>query len=69
MYHGLGEAYRNIGQHQKAIEYYQKAQNIALQREDRRRVGEAYELGLGDAYRNIGQYQTAIRNVIRKLRK
>ena len=68
MYHGLGEAYPNIGQHQKAIEYYQKAQNIALQREDRRRVGEAYER-LGDAYRNIGQYQTAIRNVIKKLKK
>ena len=55
----LGNACESNGEYQKAIQHYQKALNIALERRDKCQEGKAY-LGLGCAYVNIGQYQTSI---------
>ncbi|HUV83226.1 MAG TPA: tetratricopeptide repeat protein, partial [archaeon] len=55
----LGLAYRDLGQVEKAIEYYEKALVIAREIGDRR--GEGADLGnLGNAYRNLGQVEKAI---------
>ena len=58
-YQGLGNCYRNIGQNQTAIEYYEKAKQIALKHGDKRIERQAFR-GLGNAYLNVGKYQTAI---------
>jgi len=55
----LGNAYRNLGQVEKAIEYYEKALEIAREIGDRQ--GEGADLGnLGNAYSDLGQVEKAI---------
>ena len=55
----LGSAYWNLGQVEKAIEYYQQALTIAREIGDRR--GEGNHLGnLGNAYYSLGQVEKAI---------
>ena len=55
----MGIAYNNLGQYQKAIEYYQQCLTITKEIGDRR--GKANSLGnLGSAYYLLGQYQKAI---------
>ncbi len=55
----LGNAYKDLGQVEKAIEYYQAALLISKEIGDRR--GEGNRLGnLGSAYRNLGQVEKAI---------
>jgi CHAT domain-containing protein len=55
----LGNAYRNLGQYPKAIEYYQ--QSLAIKKEIGARKGEASSLNnLGLAYDSLGQYPKAI---------
>ena len=55
----LGSAYLNMGQVEKAIDYYQEALVISKEIDDRR--GEGNDLGnLGNAYLNMGQVEKAI---------
>jgi tetratricopeptide (TPR) repeat protein len=55
----LGNAYRDLGQVARAIEYYQQALAIAREIGDRR--GEGADLGsLGNAYRALGLTEQAI---------
>jgi tetratricopeptide (TPR) repeat protein len=55
----LGNAYKNMGQVEKAIEYYEKVLVIATEIGDRR--GEGTDLGnLGNAYNHLGQVEKAI---------
>jgi tetratricopeptide (TPR) repeat protein len=55
----LGLAYRDLGQVERAIDYYQQALAIAQEIGDRR--GEGNRLGnLGNAYRALGQVERAI---------
>jgi tetratricopeptide (TPR) repeat protein len=54
----LGIAYRNLGQSQQAIGYYEQALAIAQEISDRRSEG-AWLGNLGIAYRNLGQSQQA----------
>jgi tetratricopeptide (TPR) repeat protein len=55
----LGNAYEQLGDYRKAIEYYEQALNIA--RDVSHRKGEGQCLGnLGIAYSNLGDYQKAI---------
>jgi CHAT domain-containing protein/lipoprotein NlpI len=55
----LGNAYKSLGQYQRAIENYE--QSLAIQRAIGDRNREAISLGnLGNAYRSLGQYQQAI---------
>ncbi|PXF56866.1 MAG: hypothetical protein C4B59_16220 [Candidatus Methanogaster sp.] len=55
----LGNAYSNLGQVEKAIEYYKDALVISREIGDRR--GEGNRLGnLGNAYSNLGQVEKAI---------
>ncbi|MBL7183784.1 MAG: tetratricopeptide repeat protein [Anaerolineae bacterium] len=54
----LGNAYRALGQVERAIEYYEAALEIAQEIGDRR--GEGNRLGnLGNAYRALGQVERA----------
>ncbi len=55
----LGNAYRRLGQYDKAIDYYELA--LAISREIKDRQGEGNRLnGLGNAYFSLGQYDKAI---------
>jgi tetratricopeptide (TPR) repeat protein len=55
----LGSAYNDLGEYQRAIEYYEQRLVIAREIGDRR--GEGNALGnLGLAYNNLGEYQRAI---------
>jgi CHAT domain-containing protein len=55
----LGVAYNNLGQYQKAIEYYQ--QSLAIKKQIGDRNGEGISLNnLGSGYHSLGQYQKAI---------
>jgi tetratricopeptide (TPR) repeat protein len=55
----LGNAYRALGQYQRAIDFHQ--QSLEIKREIGDRGGEAISLGnLGNAYHSLGQYQPAI---------
>ena len=55
----LGNAYRNLGQVERAIEYHEAALEISREIGDRR--GEGNKLGdLGTAYRDLGQVERAI---------
>ncbi len=55
----LGLACRDLGQVEKAIEYYERALAIAGEIGDRRNEG-AWQGNLGIAYRNLGQVEKAI---------
>ncbi|WP_347277983.1 tetratricopeptide repeat protein [Alkalinema sp. FACHB-956] len=55
----LGNAYDSLGQHQRAIEYYQ--QSLEIQRDIGYRNGKASSLcNLGSTYGSLGQFQRAI---------
>jgi len=55
----LGSAYSNMGQVEKAIDYYEQALVISKEIGDRR--GEGSDLGnLGNAYNDLGQVKNAI---------
>ena len=55
----LGNAYRNLGQYQQAIDYHTQA--LAIRREIGDKRGEANDLGnLGIAYSSLGQTEQAI---------
>ena len=55
----LGVAYRNLGEHRRAITYYEQHLGIAREIGDRR--GEGNALGnLGIAYKDLGEYRRAI---------
>ncbi|MFN6306097.1 MAG: tetratricopeptide repeat protein, partial [Microcystis sp.] len=55
----LGNAYKSLGEYQKAIEFYQ--QSLAILREIGDRGGEANSyMGLGNVYYSLGEYQKAI---------
>ena len=55
----LGNAYCNLGEYQKAIEYYEKGLQINI--EIGERSGKASKNGnLGSAYCNLGEYQKTI---------
>jgi tetratricopeptide (TPR) repeat protein len=55
----LGNAYKSLGEYQKAIEFHQ--QSLAITREIGDRGGEAYSYGnLGNVYYFLGEYQKAI---------
>ena len=55
----LGNAYRNLGEVERAIDFYQQALTISRDIGDRR--GEGADLGnLGIAYRNLGEVERAI---------
>jgi tetratricopeptide (TPR) repeat protein len=55
----LGNAYNNLHDYAKAIEFYQKA--LPIQREAGNRQFEANSLGgLGDTYQSLSEYQKAI---------
>ena len=55
----MGNAYNNLGEYEKAIDFYQQA--LAIDREISDRLGEANSLGsLGNAYNNLGEYEKAI---------
>ncbi len=54
----MGLAYRDLGQVEKAIEYYQQA--LSIDQEIGYRQGEGADLGsLGLAYRDLGQVEKA----------
>ena len=54
----LGLAYRDLGQVEKAITYYEQA--LAIAREIGHRQGEGADLGnLGVAYHDLGQVEKA----------
>jgi tetratricopeptide (TPR) repeat protein len=54
----LGGAYYNLGQFERAIDYYNQA--LTIHREIGNRQGEATQLGnLGIAYRNLSQLEKA----------
>ena len=56
----MGNAYLNLGQYPKAIEFYQ--QSLAIKKELGDRQGQANSLNnLGNAYLNLGQYPKAIK--------
>ncbi|OYQ66127.1 hypothetical protein B9G53_05280 [Pseudanabaena sp. SR411] len=56
---GLGNIHNSLGQHQKAIEFYQ--QSLAIAKQMGNRQGEGLVLGnLGNIYDSIGQPQKAI---------
>ena len=55
----LGNDCHSIGQYQKANEYYEKAQNIALKLGDRDMEARS-SAGLGSCFYNIGKYDKAI---------
>jgi len=56
----LGGAYWQMGQHQKAIKYDERALGLARERRDRR--GEGIELGgLGSCYSELGQTDKALK--------
>lgn len=67
----LGNAYRNLGDPNKAIEYYESALKIAKENNDEKAEGN--NLGyLGNAYRNIGKLEESTKyyeNAIQILRK
>ncbi|WP_414530450.1 tetratricopeptide repeat protein, partial [Nodularia chucula] len=55
----LGNAYNDLGQYQRAIEFHQ--QSLEISREIGDRSGEGISLGsLGNAYLSLGEYQRAI---------
>jgi tetratricopeptide (TPR) repeat protein len=55
----LGDAYKSLGEYQRAIDFYQ--QSLEIQRQIGDRNGEATSLiGLGNAYYSLGEYQRAI---------
>ena len=54
----LGSAYRDLGQVQKGIDYYEQALVIAQEIGDRRNEG-VWLGNLGNAYKNLGQVDTA----------
>ncbi len=55
----LGIEYKDLGQVEKAIQYYEKALAIAQEIGDRR--GEGNRMGnLGNAYSDLGQVEKAI---------
>ena len=55
----MGIAYDNLGQYQKAVEYYH--QSLAIFKEIGNRNGEATSIdNMGGSYRSLGQYQKAI---------
>ncbi len=55
----LGNAYKSLGEYQKAIEFHQ--QSLAIKREIGDRGGEAKSYGnLGTVYGSLGEYQKAI---------
>ncbi len=55
----LGLVYSDLGQVEKAIQYYEKA--LAIDKESRNRRGEENQLGnIGTAYSNLGQVEKAI---------
>ncbi|WP_242046796.1 tetratricopeptide repeat protein [Calothrix parietina] len=55
----LGNAYRSLGEYQRAMEFYQ--QSLDIKREIGDRNGEGISLNnLGNAYNSLGQYQRAI---------
>ena len=47
-----------VGEHQKAIEYYEKALNIAQEKGDKKEEGDVYEK-LGAVNNDIGEFQNA----------
>ncbi|CAM0117455.1 hypothetical protein RSOCI_03800 [Rhabdochlamydiaceae symbiont of Dictyostelium giganteum] len=55
----LGNAYYNLGNYPKAIEYYKKDVEIDLELKGQKREGEIYG-NLGDAYDNLGNYLEAV---------
>jgi tetratricopeptide (TPR) repeat protein len=59
IYIDLGNAYSDLGDYQKAIEYQNKQLQIALQIGNKKREGQAYG-NLGNAYSSLGDYQKAI---------
>ena len=64
-YLGLGHSYRKKNQIQTAIEYCEKALEIARQQENKGFETRAY-LALGDAYLQNNQIQTAIEYYMKK---
>ena len=58
-YGNLGNAYKLLGDYQKAIEYHEKDLKIAKEIGDRAGEGGAYG-NLGNAYQSLGDYQKAI---------
>ena len=55
----LGNAYRNLEQIEKAIEYYEQA--LVISKEIGYKRGEGTDLGnLGNAYSHLGQLEKAI---------
>ena len=58
-YGNLGNAYRNLGDFQRAIEYHEKDLSIAKDVGDRAGEGSAY-CNLGNAYHSLGDFQRAI---------
>ena len=55
----LGNAYRSLGNYQKAIEYHEKDLKFAKELDDRAGEGRAYG-NLGNAYHSLGNYHKAI---------
>ena len=56
----LGLAYSDLGEYQKAIEYYEQALEIAREIGDKQGEGNAL-CNLGVAYDFLGEYQKAIK--------
>jgi tetratricopeptide (TPR) repeat protein len=55
----IGVVYRNLGQYNKALLFYQKA--LAIDRKLGDMKGEGVTLGnIGSVYRNLGQYDKAL---------
>ena len=67
-YVNLGSTYRDLGDYNKAIEFTEKALEIA--KECKNRAVELTCYGnLGNAYRDLGDYNTDVLSFIKKLCK
>ncbi|WP_062295128.1 tetratricopeptide repeat protein [Nostoc piscinale] len=55
----LGNAYRSLGEYQRAIEFHKQSLEISRKIGDRNGVGNSL-IGLGNAYDSLGEYQRAI---------
>ena len=54
-----GRNFESLGDHQRAIEYFEKHLKISIENGDRGGEGRAYG-NLGNAYQSLGGYRKAI---------